>query len=170
MYRVRSNRRHHESSGPVDDADIQILELLTTDGRISVADLASRVNVSRANAYSRLQRLRQQGILKGFTAEVDPTRLGLSIFVVVLINLQTTREIDAVAERLRDMPEIEFAAITTGDFDLLVLARVPDVGSLRTLIVERLQPIPGLRATITSLILDEILRRPAVVPRSVPSR
>ena len=70
----------------IDDIDRRLLELLFADGRLSINELAAVVNVSRANAYQRLDRLRAEGVLTGFTAIVDEAKLGLPIIVLILIN------------------------------------------------------------------------------------
>lgn len=143
-----------------------MLQTLLSEGRISIAELAQRVNVSRANAYDRLGRLHRRGVIKGFTVEIDSVRLGLGVSAVVLISVGNRQELAAATHVIRDMPEVEFAAIVTGQFDVLILVRVRDIPALRTFIIDRLQAIPTLQQTITSLVLDDILKRPAVLPES----
>ena len=59
-------------SQPLDDVDRRIVAALVEDGRLSVNGLAGQVGVSRATAYARLDRLRSEGVITGFTATVDP--------------------------------------------------------------------------------------------------
>lgn len=140
-----------------------MLEVLLAEGRISIADLAQRVNVSRANAYARLKRMQDEGVIRGFTIDIDPSRLGVRIALIVLLSLESTRRgLDQVTGALRDMQEVELAAIITGEYDVLVFARVRDMDELRTFVAERLQSIPGVRSTVTSVILEEIRKRPHV--------
>lgn len=143
--------------------DLRMLEVLLAEGRISIADLAQRVNVSRANAYARLKRMQDEGVIRGFTIDIDPSRLGVRIALIVLLSLESTRRgLDQVTGALRDMQEVELAAIITGEYDVLVFARVRDMDELRTFVAERLQSIPGVRSTVTSVILEEIRKRPHV--------
>ena len=148
---------------PVDRTDRRILELLRDDGRLPVAALAERAGISRANAYTRLERLRGEGVIRGFTAEVDSGRLGLGIAALVLISGRQPAW-RALREQLLHMPEIEYCAFTTGEYDALALVRVPDVETLRDVILERLQSSPAVRATQTIFVLDEVVRRPFVLP------
>src|SRR5690606_36347310 len=60
----------------LDDVDRRIVAALVADGRLSINELASRVGVSRATAYARLDRLRANGVITGFTAKVDPAKVG----------------------------------------------------------------------------------------------
>jgi DNA-binding Lrp family transcriptional regulator len=138
----------------LDTVDRQLVELLVTDGRMSVNELANQVHVSRATAYSRLERLQANGVITGFTAVVDPDQLGYSIAALVLVNLEQTqwREIrDAVLQ----LPGLEYLAFTSGGFDLVLLVRLPAIGDLRDVVLVRLHDIPGIRSTQTIFVLDE---------------
>ncbi|HXA28034.1 MAG TPA: Lrp/AsnC family transcriptional regulator [Candidatus Angelobacter sp.] len=148
----------------IDRTDRRILELLRDDGRLPVAALAERVGISRANAYTRLERLRSEGVIRGFAASVDSERLGLGISALVLIAGRQPAW-RALRDQLLHMPEIEYCAFTTGEYDALVLVRVPDVETLRDVILERLQSSPAVRATQTIFVLDEVVRRPFVLPK-----
>jgi len=147
----------------LDRVDRRILEVLRGDGRVSVAALAERCGVSRANAYTRLERLRSDGIVQGYTACVDYHRLGLGVAAIVLISIRQPAW-RSLRDQLRVMPEIEYCGLTTGEHDALILVRVPDVETLRDVILERLQSMPEVRATETIFVLEEVVRRPFVLP------
>ena len=128
-----------------------------------VAQLAERAGISRANAYARLDRLRTEAVITGFTVEVDPRRVGLGVTALILVSGQQThwRQLGA---RLSAMPEVEYCAFLTGRYDALMLVRAADVETLRDVILERLQTMPDVRATETIFVLDEVLRRRLVLP------
>jgi len=162
----RERREAEEELRPalaLDRVDRRILELLRDDGRLPVAALAERAGISRANAYTRLERLRSEGVIRGFSAQVDTRRLGLGIAALILIaGRQPSWR--SLREELLHMPEIEYCAFTTGEYDALILVRVPDVETLRDVILERLQSMPAVRATQTVFVLDEVMRRPFILP------
>jgi Lrp/AsnC family leucine-responsive transcriptional regulator len=147
----------------LDPVERRLLELLRDDGRLAVAALAERAGISRANAYTRLERLRTDGVIDGFAARVDARRLGLGISALVLISGRQPAW-RSLRDQLRAMPEVEYCAFTTGEYDALILVRVPDVETLRDVILERLQSMPAVRATQTIFVLDEVVRRPFVLP------
>src|SRR5260370_36396582 len=147
----------------LDRTDRRILELLRDDGRISIAALAERCHVSRAGAYARLERLRAEGIVDGFSARVDSRKLGLGISALILIS-GTQPAWRSLRDQLQAMPEVEYCAFTTGEYDALVLVRVPDVETLRDVVLERLQASGAVRATQTIFVLEELVRRPYVLP------
>ena len=151
------------AAASLDDVDRRLLTLLAEDGRMPVAALAERAGISRASAYSRIERLRVEGVITGFSVTVDPRRAGLGVTALILVSGQQThwRQLGA---RLSAMPEVEYCAFLTGRYDAILLVRVADVETLRDVILERLQTMPDVRATETIFVLDEVLPRRLVLP------
>ncbi|WP_433445287.1 Lrp/AsnC family transcriptional regulator [Nonomuraea sp. CA-141351] len=147
----------------LDEVHMKILEVLRENGRISVAALAERVGISRANAYTRFEALRADGAIKRFTAEIDHVRTGLGITALIFVTVRQQMWKQFRAELAR-MPEVEYCAITTGQHDAMIQVRVPDVAAVHTMVTDRLANIPAVKATETVFILDEVLRRPYVLP------
>lgn len=142
------------TAAPLDGIDQAMLAALTADARISVRALAERLNISRANAYTRLDRLTREGVITGFTTQVDPVLAGLgtSAYVTVTVEQSAWRGVQA---GLRDIPYIEHIALVGGDFDVLLLVRTPDNATLRDVVLERIQAVEGVRGTRTWLIFEE---------------
>ncbi|WP_109471103.1 Lrp/AsnC family transcriptional regulator [Ornithinimicrobium cavernae] len=138
----------------VDEVDQRIIRALRADGRLSVRSLAEQVHISRANAYARIERLRDSGVITGFTAEVAPEHLGLgtSAYVSVSIEQNTWKP---VAAALRSVPCVERVALVGAEFDALVTVRCRDNHELRDTVLEQIQAIPGVKATRTWLIFEE---------------
>lgn len=138
----------------VDATDLRIVTELLRDGRQSVRSLAERVHISRANAYTRLQRLQEEDVITGFTAQVSPEKLGLgtAAFVSVSIEQNSWR---AVAAALQALPSVERVALVGAEFDVIVQVRSRDNHELRDLVLEQIQAIPGVKATRTWLIFEE---------------
>jgi len=138
----------------VDDVDRRLLDVLRDDGRLSINELAGRANVSRANAYQRVNRLRETGVIRRFTVDVDPRALGLSVAAFILVDIEqhSWRE---MGERILEVPGVEYLGFTTGTFDLILLVRAPDMETLRDVVLYRLQSFPEVRSTQTSFVLEE---------------
>ncbi|KAA9160531.1 Lrp/AsnC family transcriptional regulator [Amycolatopsis acidicola] len=138
----------------MDDIDGRIIRELEADGRLSGRALAERVLISRANAYSRLERLVADGVITGFTARVDPAKVGLttSAYVSMTVRQNTWRDL---RERLRAIPEVRHMALTGGDFDVMLLVRAEGNDALRRVVLEQLQAIPGVLSTRTFLIFED---------------
>jgi DNA-binding Lrp family transcriptional regulator len=143
-----------DKSRGIDAIDQRIVDVLRVDSRVSVSELATRVNVSRANAYQRLDRLTSDGVIRRFTVDVDHRALGHTITALILmdINQHAWR---AVEDEVMELPGVEYVALTTGTFDVVVLVRAPDMDTLRDVVLERLQSMPAVRSTQTSFVLEE---------------
>jgi len=138
----------------LDDIDLRMLAALRRNARISVPALADEVGVSRANAYRRLDRLTDDGVIRDFTIRVDPARVGRPISVLILISVQQRRWRD-IKDTLAALEGVEYLVATTGEFDYLALIRIADVSVLRDVVLERLHSTPGVVSTRTVFVLDE---------------
>jgi DNA-binding Lrp family transcriptional regulator len=138
----------------MDDIDSRIIAALRADGRASITAVAEAAHVSRANAYARLSRLLEDGVITGFTAKVDPVRSGRgsSAYVTLRVEQASWHEL---RDRLREIPEVEHFALVGGDFDVILLVRARDNADLRRLVLETLPGIPSVRDTKTSLIFED---------------
>ena len=150
-------------SNEIDDADLRLLRALRDDGRLSVSELAQRALVSRATAYLRLQRLQEAGVLQGFSARVDSAQLGMDVTAIILVSARQT-DWRTLKDELLSFEEVEYFAYITGSFDALLVVRVPDMHHLRDVVLERLHTLPEVRSTQTSFVLEEVIRRPYVLP------
>ena len=139
---------------PLDAIDRRLLSELSRDARLSVRALADLARISRANAYARLERLRDTGVLLGTTTVVDPVRTGLltSAYVSLTVRQNSWRELSS---RLRQIPEVEHMALVSGDVDVVLLVRTTDNDALRTVVLDQLQAIPGVLSTRTLLIFED---------------
>lgn len=146
--------RQPSAARDLDEIDLEILAVLKEDARVSMTDLAESVNVSRANAHARLSRLRQERVIRRFTVDVDPARVGLptAALVAVKMDFHEWRNIWREVER---MPEVAYQALTTGEHDFLLVIRASSVETIRDVILERLNSIPGIQSTTTAMLLDE---------------
>lgn len=146
------------ASAELDRIDREILAELTRDGRMSVSQVAENVHISRAHAYTRITRLTNEGVLKKFTAVVDPIKVGRksSAYVTLKVEQRSWREL---REALRALPEVEHIALVGGDFDVILLVRGTDNTDLRRIIFDQLQSMAGVLDTQTFLIFEDLDNR-----------
>jgi DNA-binding Lrp family transcriptional regulator len=114
----------------LDRIDRQILALLQKDARLSNKELAAKVNLAPSSCLARVQRLRQQGVLRGFHAFVDPESLGIGLQALIAVRLrQHSREkVRAFVRHVLKQREVIALYHVTGafDFQVHVAARNPD--------------------------------------------
>ncbi|MFC5781734.1 MULTISPECIES: Lrp/AsnC family transcriptional regulator [Streptomyces] len=139
---------------PLDAIDRDILQMLQMDGRASIRSVAERVHVSRANAYARINRLIDDGVIRGFGARVNHERAGqgASAYITLKIVQNSWR---TVREQLRRLPEASHIALVSGDFDVLLMVHTQDNRSLRELVLTKLQAMPEVLSTRTLLVFEE---------------
>lgn len=143
----------------MDDTNRQILALLLEDGRRSFDDLGRHVSLSAPAVKRRVDRMRRDGVLKGFTAVVDHAALGSTTEALVELFYAPGTLLDRVAETLRDHPEVVEAWSVTGDADAIARVRVRDAADLEQLIMKLQRPGLVVR-TRSQIVLSQLVSRP----------
>jgi DNA-binding Lrp family transcriptional regulator len=138
----------------LDPIDAAILRLLRADGRASIRSVAEQVHISRANAYARINRMLDAGVIIGFTARIDHERAGqgASAYITMKIVQDSWR---TLARKLRTLPGATHIALVSGDFDVLLLVHTADNRALRELVLTRIQAMPEVLSTRTLLVFEE---------------
>ena len=142
----------------IDDTDRRLLRVLQEDGRISNTDLAQRCNLSPSACSDRVRRLREDGYITGFSAILDPAKVGRNvlIFVEVVLDRTTPDVFESFAAAARKAPDVLECHMVAGGFDYLIKARVADLVEYRKFLEEVLVRIPGVRETRTYAVLEEV--------------
>lgn len=142
----------------LDPADMRILRVLASDGRIPVTELASRVGLSKTPCQTRMKRLQEQGYIQGFRAILDPERLGLAHVAFVEVRLSDTREpaLRAFNGAARAVPEIEQCHMIAGAFDYLLKVRSTDIADYRRVLGEVISRLPHVAATSTHVSMEAV--------------
>ncbi|WP_170390936.1 Lrp/AsnC family transcriptional regulator [Ruegeria arenilitoris] len=142
----------------LDRFDRAILSMVAEDGRISVADLARRIGLSKSPTQARLKRLESEGIITGYRAMLDPIRLGLDHVAFVEVRLTDTRE-KALAEfnaAVRKVPEIEQAHMIASNFDYLLKVRTGSMTEYRAVLAEKISSLPHVASTSTFVAMEAV--------------
>jgi len=159
----RKNRR------PLDEVDLRILSTLRDNGRISMAALAERVNVSRAGVYNRVEQMTEAGVIAGFSAQIDPGLVGLDVCALVFVTVHP-QSWHRFREGILEMPDVEYCCITTGEHDAMLLVRSMDIGGVHTFVTGVVAARPEVKSVVSVVVLDEVVRKPYVLPSDLPDR
>jgi DNA-binding Lrp family transcriptional regulator/YHS domain-containing protein len=108
-----------------DETDLEILRLLLSDARRPYSDIADAVGLSAPAVSDRVTRLRETGVIRRFTVDVDYSQLRKGIPVLVTVDVAPRSDLPTLEERLLDADAVEHV-YTTAAADLVVHARVPD--------------------------------------------
>ncbi|MCX5257866.1 MULTISPECIES: Lrp/AsnC family transcriptional regulator [Streptomyces] len=118
----------------IDETDRLLLRLLRADGRRTYSEMAPEVGLSVAAVKRRVDRLRDIGIITGFTVQVDYARLGWGIEAFIELSFLGSTTVDAMVDSASAMPEVQAVHTIAGDPDALVLLRVRDIAHLQQVI------------------------------------
>lgn len=147
----------------IDQVDQRIIALLVADARASYAEIGSRVSLSAPAVKRRVDRLRAAGVIRGFTAVVDPAAVGWTTeaFVELFCAGRTTPAQIGVAARRH--PEVVGAYTVSGEADALVHLRAADIAHLEEAL-ERLRAEPFVTSTRSTIVLSRLVESPGVGP------
>jgi DNA-binding Lrp family transcriptional regulator len=155
--RTPPNPNRPESRGPsLDDTDRRVLELLGRDGRASYAEIGLLVNLSATAVKRRVDRLRERGVVRGFTVVLDPELLGWRTEAFVEIYCRERTSPEEILSALRQFPEVVAAWTVTGDPDALVHLRAADTRHLES-VIERIRKERGVQRSRSSVVLSQLI-------------
>ncbi|WBB73751.1 Lrp/AsnC family transcriptional regulator [Micromonospora sp. WMMD1128] len=147
----------------IDAVDQRIIALLVADARASYADIGNRVSLSAPAVKRRVDRLRATGVIRGFTAVVDPAAVGWTTeaFVELFCAGRTTPAQIGVAARRH--PEVVGAYTVSGEADALVHLRAADISHLEDAL-ERLRAESFVTSSRSTIVLSRLVESPGVGP------
>ncbi len=139
----------------LDEIDLKLLTLLQDDGRMSQHDLAEAVGLSSPATGERLRKLEERGIIRGFTAVLDPKQLGADVTAFIAVGIDGSRFYLDFVEHAQAHPEIQECHAVTGQGSHLIKIRTRDTSTLERLLAE-IQSWPGVHWTTTSIVLSSL--------------
>jgi DNA-binding Lrp family transcriptional regulator len=147
--------------GDLDPIDAAILRELARDARASFARIGAVVNLSAPAVKRRVDRLRREGVVDGFTVRLDPGALGWGTEAHVEVFAAGSTSPVVMRDAFERYPEIVSASTVTGDADAVVHVRARDMAHLED-VVERINAEPFVVRTRSSVVLTPLVRRPDV--------
>lgn len=147
----------------IDALDRQILSMISDNARIPFLEVARACHVSGAAIHQRIQKLVQQGVIKGSQFIFDPEALGYEACAFVGLFLKDPSDFDRVVEALHKIPEVVECHYTTGDYDMFIKIYAHNNHHLLSIIHDKLQPL-GLQRSETIISFNEAISRKLPVP------
>ncbi|MEM3874375.1 MAG: Lrp/AsnC family transcriptional regulator [Candidatus Bathyarchaeia archaeon] len=139
----------------MDELDLKILKLLEEDGRLTFIDIAKKLRLSESTIRKRVQALKENGVIKRFTVEMDPAKIGLNTVAIVGIDVDPPKLLE-VAQKLCEFKEIRCVATSTGDHMIMTEIWTEDGRELTRLISEKIGPIEGVKKICPAIILEKL--------------
>ncbi|MFG2005771.1 Lrp/AsnC family transcriptional regulator [Spirillospora sp. NPDC048911] len=149
----------------IDELDHRIVAQLLEDGRASYAQIGDKIGLSAPAVKRRVDRLRADGVITGFSAVVEPAALGWTTEAFIEIFCTGATSPDEIYSSIRKHPEVVAAYTISGDASALVHVRVRDIQHLEQAL-ERLRREDNITATKTAIVLSRLIGRPIDAPTS----
>lgn len=147
----------------VDGTDLEIIDLLEGDGRLTLAQIGKRVSLSPPAVKRRLDRLEAEGVITGYSARVDYAKLGRPIEAFTELRFAGSTKVVDIAGIAAGLPEVDAVHTIAGDPDALVHMRVRDVSDL-TRVIDLLRRSGKVTGTKTLMVLASETRRGPSTP------
>lgn len=149
----------------IDETDKQLLRLLQTQARMSITDLAERVNLSATPCARRIKRLEDARVITGYHTQTDAQKLGypLAVFIAISMDRHTAERFEQFERKIQSFDEVISCSIVTGRTeDYLIKVRVRDMAHYEEFLLHRLNRIEGVAQVHTSFELREVFKRSVV--------
>jgi len=144
----------------MDDVDRKILAELQTDGRLTITELAERVQLSVSPCHRRLRSLEQSGVISAYRAHLDPTAVGLTFSALVFVTLRNgdRSAVEAIEAAVLQLVEVTQAQRLFGDPDYLLHVVTRDLPSFQRLYDDKLSTLPGVQRLSSTLVMKDVVR------------
>jgi Lrp/AsnC family transcriptional regulator, leucine-responsive regulatory protein len=141
----------------LDAIDQKILEVLRRNARKPNTELADEVGLTPAPCLRRVKRLEDSGVIQGYSAQVNPSSLGLDlmVFVSVTLDRQTKGSYDTFAQKIKMHPEVHECYLLLGERDFLLKVMVSDLEAYQQFYLKHLTTISGVRNINSSIVVKE---------------
>lgn len=160
------NLRRADAAVPLDGTDLRLLAELVENGRLTNAALAARVGIAESTCSARVRGLRESGVVRRFTVDLDPAALGLGLQAVVKVRLAThgRDHVHSFHAAVQQIPGVLTIFHVAGEDDYLLHVAVESAAALRDLVLEHLNVHPTVRHTETQLVFD-VVPGAGILPR-----
>lgn len=145
-------------SKKLDRIDRNILNELQNNGRLSNVELSKRVGLSPTPCLERVKKLEQEGIIIGYSANLNPAALNAALLVFVEITLSRTSPdvFEDFSKAVMELDVIQECHLVSGNFDFLLKTRVSDMQAYRNLLGDTLLTLPSVSESRTYVVMEEV--------------
>ena len=142
----------------IDYIDRRILDELQTNGRLSIVELAKRVNLTKTPCSERVKKLEKTGVISGYHALLSPVEVDMNHLTIVQVNLAKTNNhtLDNFNEAVKQIPEVESCLLIAGSFDYILKVRTRDISHFRELLGEQIGRLPDIMQTHSFAVMETI--------------
>ncbi len=141
---------------PLDELDIRIVDQLQRDGRATQLELSRAVGLSQPAVAERIRKLEERGVITGYTARVDASKLGKDITAFIGVSIEHPKYFEGFAKKVLALPDILECHRVAGQDSYILKVKTANTKTLDSLLVETLRTIAGVTRTQTTIVLSSI--------------
>lgn len=145
----------------MDDRDLAIVAALQRDARATFAEVGREVGLAASSVHQRIRRLEEQGVIRGYRAEVDPQAFGLYVTALVSVTPLDPRQPDDLPDRVREFDEVEDCHAVAGDENYVLKVRARTTADLEDLL-RRIREKAEVQTRTTVVLSTPFEHRPTV--------
>ncbi|MDE1466399.1 Lrp/AsnC family transcriptional regulator [Aurantiacibacter sp. D1-12] len=148
----------------LDSIDRKLLAELQAEGRVTNVDLARRVGLTAPPCLRRVRALEDEGVIRGYHADLNASKLGFAITVFAMVSLRSQAEEDlkAFEEHINLLPEVRECHMLNGEIDFILKIVSRDLQSFQEFLTSKLTPAPNVASVKTSLTIRTAKYEPGV--------
>jgi DNA-binding Lrp family transcriptional regulator len=148
----------------LDSIDREILSLLQAEGRMTNVELAARVGLTAPPCLRRVRALEEEGVIRGYHADLSPAALGwpITVFAMVSLKSQAERDLKAFEDHVATLPEVRECHMLNGEIDFILKIVSKDLQSFQEFLTSKLTPAPNVASVKTSLTIRTAKQMPGV--------
>ena len=142
-----------KSVGSLDILDWNILQALQENARQTYTEIGHRFDVAHSTVYDRIKRMEQNGVIKKYTAIVDPEKVGVRYITAIMTVFTDPKESENVAKKLAEAKEaLEVSTSLSQELSIIAKVIAEDQNKLHSFIAQKVAPLPGVLRIQTSII------------------
>jgi len=148
----------------LDAIDRRLLAELQREGRVTNVELAQRVGLTAPPCLRRVRALETEGVIRGYHANLDASRLGFAITVFAMVSLKSQAE-DSLCQfeaAMKNLPEVRECHMLNGEIDFILKIVSKDLQSFQEFLTSKLTPAPNVASVKTSLTIRTAKHLPGV--------
>ena len=147
----------------LDDTDRAIVAILLEDASTAKAEIARSVGLTPTAVFERLRKLEDRGVIKGYSAQLDPRALGLGLLAFVFVSETKPVASGSTGRRLAELQQVEEVHRVTGRDCFLLKVRTSDTDALKQ-VLDEIGALDAVSAVQTSVVLETFLEEQPHVP------
>jgi Lrp/AsnC family leucine-responsive transcriptional regulator len=147
----------------MDDIDKLLVALLSANARTPFTELAEAVGLSGPSTADRVRRLEERGVVRGYSARVDPVALGRGLTAFIAVSVAGQADTRTFLDDVAALPDVVECHHVAGSDDYLLKVHVAGTGGLEAFITDRLKGLPAVASTRSTVVLSTPIDRPLTV-------